>query len=163
MLSNCGVGEDSWESLRPEEIKPVNHKGNEPWIFIGRTDAEAPILWPPDVKSWLRKDPDAGIEGRRKSRQQRTIWLDGITNSSLHEFEQALGDGKGQGSLAWCSPWGCKESDTQGNGYYQYAAGGKARWLGFAPRHLNFPRNQWFKEEILRPKRWYAHIIRIGT
>ena len=68
----------------PEEIKAVNHKGNELWIFIGRTDAEAPILWPPDAKSWLvRKDPDAGIEGRRQRRQQRTRWLDGgITNST---------------------------------------------------------------------------------
>ena len=55
MLSNCGPGEDSWESLDNKEIKPVNPKGNQPWIFIGRTDteAEAPILWPPGVKSWL--------------------------------------------------------------------------------------------------------------
>ena len=63
MLSNCGVGEDSWESLDRKEIKPVNPKGNQPWIFIGRTDAEAeaPILWPPDGKIQLfGKDPDAG-------------------------------------------------------------------------------------------------------
>ena len=68
-----------------KEIKPIDPKGNQPWIFIGRTDAEieAPILWPPDVKSWfIRIDPDAGkIEGRRRREQQRTRWLDGITDS----------------------------------------------------------------------------------
>ena len=58
MLLNCGAGEDSWESLELKEIKPVNPKGNQPWMFIGR--AEAPILWPLDVKSWpIGKDPDA--------------------------------------------------------------------------------------------------------
>ena len=63
MLLNCGSGDDSWESLGLKEIKPVNPKGNQPWIFIGRTDpeAEAPILWPHDVKSQLTsKDCDAG-------------------------------------------------------------------------------------------------------
>ena len=68
MLLNCGAGKDSWKSLDSKEIKPVNPKGNQPWIFIGRTDAEAkaPILWPPDVKSWLIcKDPNT-----RKDRGQ---------------------------------------------------------------------------------------------
>ena len=63
MLLSYGVGEDSWESLALSEIQPVNPKGNQSWIFIGRTDneAETPIFWPPDVKSWLIwKDPDAG-------------------------------------------------------------------------------------------------------
>ena len=63
MLSKCGATEDSWESLESKETKPVNPKGNEPWIHTGRTDAEtgAPILWAPDVKSQLTgKDPDAG-------------------------------------------------------------------------------------------------------
>ena len=62
MLLNCGVGEDFWESLY-KEIKSVNPKGNQSWIFIGRTDAEveAPIFWPPDTTNWLIwKDPDAG-------------------------------------------------------------------------------------------------------
>ena len=86
MLLNCGVGEDSWESLGLLEIQPVYPKGNQSWIFIGRTDAEAetPVLWPPDMKNWLiGKDPDcwerlkAGGEGE----QQRIRWLDGITNS----------------------------------------------------------------------------------
>ena len=65
-----------------KEIKPVNPKGNQPWIFIGRTDAEAeaPILWSPNVKNWLIwKDPDAGKDWRRKEKGMR--WLDGITNS----------------------------------------------------------------------------------
>ena len=82
MLLNCGVGEDSWESLDWKEIKPVNPKGNQSWIFIGRTDVEAepPILWSPDTKSWLIwKDPDAEeIEGRRRRGQQRMRWLDSI-------------------------------------------------------------------------------------
>ena len=68
-----------------KEIKPVNLKGSQSWKFIGRTDieAEAGILWPPDVKNWLiGKDPDAGkIEGRRRRGQQRMRWLDGITDS----------------------------------------------------------------------------------
>ena len=71
--------------LDSKEIKLVNPKGNQPWIFIGRiaAEAEAPILWPPDAKSWLtRKDPDAGkTEGRRRRGRQRMRWLDGITNS----------------------------------------------------------------------------------
>ena len=63
MLLNCGVGEDSWESLGCKEIQPVHPKGYQSWVFIERTDVEAetPIVWPPDVKSWLIcKDPDAG-------------------------------------------------------------------------------------------------------
>ena len=71
MLLNCGVGEDSWESLDSKEIKPVNPKGNKPWIFIGRIDAEAeaPILWPPDVNSpFLEKDTDAGKNWRHEEK-----------------------------------------------------------------------------------------------
>ena len=67
-----------------KEIKPVSLKGNQSWIFIGRTDAEAetPVFWPPDGKNWLLgKDPNAGrIEGRRRRGWQRMRWLDGITN-----------------------------------------------------------------------------------
>ena len=65
-----------------KEIKPVNPKGNQPWLFIGRTDAEAPILWPPVVKSRLiGRNPDAGKDWRQKRRGQRMRWLDSITNS----------------------------------------------------------------------------------
>ena len=102
--------------LNCKEIKPVHPKGNQSWIFIGRTDAEAetPILWPPDVKSWLIiKDPNAGNDWRRGEKgtteDEMVGWyhrLDG------HEFEEALVVGDGQRRLACCSPWGCKESDT---------------------------------------------------
>ena len=98
------------------EIKPVNSKGNQAWIFIGSTDgeAEAPILWAPDVKNWLIvKDPYAGKDWRQEEKgmteDEMVGWhhrLDG------HELEQALGFGDGQGSLACCSPWGRKESNT---------------------------------------------------
>ena len=82
---NCGVGEDSWESLGlGKEIKPVNPKGNQSWIYTGRTDAEAkaPILWPPMWRTdSLEKTLMLGkIEGRRRGRQ-RMRWLDGVTNS----------------------------------------------------------------------------------
>ena len=69
MLLNCSVGENSWESLDSKEIQPVHPKGNQPWIFIGRTDTEAeiPTLWPPDARSWLiGKDPDAGKDWGQK-------------------------------------------------------------------------------------------------
>ena len=72
MLSNFGAGEDSWESLDSKEVKPVNPKGNQPWIFIGRTDAEAEtlILWPPDAKNQLTgKDPDAGKDWRQEEKE----------------------------------------------------------------------------------------------
>ena len=94
-----------------KEIQPVHLKGNQSWIFKGRTDAETeiPIFWPPDVKNWLLgKDPDAGKDWRG---WQRMRWWDGITDS-INEFEQAPGVGDGLGSLACCSPWGCKELDT---------------------------------------------------
>ena len=99
-----------------KKIKPVNPKGNQPWIFIGRTDAEAkaPVPWPHDVKSQLiRKAPDAGKDWQQKEK--------GAAEDSMvrkhhqfnrHEFEQTLGDSEGQGSLACYSPWSHKESDT---------------------------------------------------
>ena len=114
-LFYCRVGEDSWESLNCKEIEPVDPKGNQSWIFTGRTDAEAeaPILWPPDVKNWLTgKDPDAGRDCKQEkgtTEDEMVGWhhrLDG------HEFEQAPGVSDGQWSLACWSPWSCKESDT---------------------------------------------------
>ena len=90
-------------------IKPVNPKGNQIWIFIGRTDAEAetPILWPPDAKSQLiGKDPDAGKdwgqEVKRVTEDEMAGWHHWLNG---HEFEQTPGDSEGQGSLVCCSPW----------------------------------------------------------
>ena len=93
-----------------KEIQPVYPKGNQSWIFIGRTDAEAetPILWPPDSKNWLKTLMLGKTEGGRRRRQQRKKWLDGTTDS----MAITPGVGDGQGGLACCRPWGCKESDT---------------------------------------------------
>ena len=103
--------------LNCKEIKPVNPKGNQSWIFIGRTDAEAeaPKLWPPDnAKNWLiGKDPDAGKDWRQEEKGKTVDEMVGWHHwLNAHEFEQSLGDGGGQGSLECCSPWGQKESDT---------------------------------------------------
>ena len=89
--------ESPWDC---KEIQPVHPKGNQSWIFMGRTDAEAetPLLWPPDVKSWLM-------------RGQRMRWLDGITdtmNMNLSKLQEWVM----QGSLVCCSPWGGKELNT---------------------------------------------------
>ena len=98
------------------EIQPVNPKGNQPWIFIGRTnvEAETPILWPPDAKNWfIWNDPDAGKDWRWEEKGMAKDEIVGWHHRlNGHEFEQALGVGDGQGSLGWCSPLGCKESDT---------------------------------------------------
>ena len=96
-----------------KEIQPINPKRNRSWIFIGRTDAEseAPILWPPDAKNWLTgKDPDAGKDWRQeekeKTEDEKFGWHHRLNGP---EFEQALGVGDEQRSVACCSPWGCKE------------------------------------------------------
>ena len=99
-----------------KEIKPVNPKRNQSWIFIERTDAEAetPVLWPPHAKNWLiGKDSDAGRdwgqEEKGTTEDEMAGWhhrLDG------HEFEWTPGVGDGQGGLVCCDSWGCKESDT---------------------------------------------------
>ena len=98
-----------------KEIKSVNPKGNQSWIFIERTDAEAetPTLWPPDVKNWLiEKDPDArkdwSWEEKGTMEDEMFEWHHQLNG---HEFEQAPGVGDEQGSLACCSPWSHKESD----------------------------------------------------
>ena len=99
-----------------KEIKPVNPKGNQSWIFIGRTDAEAeaPIVWPPDANSWLtRKDPNAGKDWRQEGEGDGRGWVGWralLTQCSWSE--QTPGVGEGQGSLACCSPWGRRELDT---------------------------------------------------
>ena len=115
MLLNCGIGEDSWESLDCKEIQLVHPKGDQSWMFIGRTDVEAgtPILWPPDAKGWLTgKDPDAGKDWGQEEK--------GTTEDEMvgwhyrlygHGFGWTLGVGDGQGGVACCGSWGRKESD----------------------------------------------------
>ena len=121
MLLNFLVLEKTLESpLDSKEIKSVNPKGNQSWIFIGRTDAEgligsidAPILWPLDVKNWLiGEDPNAGNNWRQEEKgmtEDEMVgwhhWLNGL------EFEQAPGVGDRQGSLVCCSPWGRKVTE----------------------------------------------------
>ena len=116
MLSNCGTGEDPESPLEYKKIKPVHPKGNHSWIFTGRADAEAeaPILWPPDVKSWLTGKtlwcPERLKAGGKGTTEDEMVgwhhWLNG------HEFAQTPGDSEGQGSLVCCSPWSYKEPDT---------------------------------------------------
>ena len=116
MFFNCGVGEDSWESLglQGDPTSPSLRKSflNIPWKdWCWSWNS---ILWPPDAKNWLtERDPDAGKDWRQEEKgmteDEMVGWhhrLDG------HEFEQALGVGDGQGSLACCSPWGRKEVST---------------------------------------------------
>ena len=114
MLSNHGVEEDL-RVLWQKGDQTSQSSRNQYWISIGKTvaEAEAPILWPPDVKSWLiGKDSDAGKDWGQEEKgvsEDEMVgwhhWLNG------HEFEQTLGDSEGQGSLACCRPWGHKESD----------------------------------------------------
>ena len=102
--------------LDSKDVKPVNPKGNQSWVFVGGTDVEveASVLWLPDAKSQLTgKDPDAGKDRRQEERgktEDKMVgwhhWLNG------HELEQAPGVGDGQASPVCCSPWGWKESDT---------------------------------------------------
>ena len=101
--------------LASKEIKPVNPRGHRSWIFNGRADveAEAQLLWPPDVKSQLiGKDSDAGKdwgqEEKGATEDEMVGWHHRLNG---HEFEQTPGDSEGQGSLGCCSPWGCKELD----------------------------------------------------
>ena len=98
-----------------KEIKPVNPKGNQSWIFIGRKDVEAetPILWPPDAKNGLIwKDPDAGKDWRQEEKGMTEDEMVGWHHRlNGHEFEQAPGVSEEQGSLVCCSPWDHKESD----------------------------------------------------
>ena len=152
MLLIYGVGEDSWESLGLQG-DPTNPKGNQSWIFIGRTEAEAEalVLWPPDPKSQLPgKDSDSWEDWRQDDK--------GMTNDEMvgwhhqfkgHEYEQALGVGDRQGSLACCSPWGHKESD-------------KTEWLNWTElKHLK--KFRWLQcEELIILRQNYVKNDQIG-
>ena len=97
-----------------KEIQPVHPKRDQSWVFIGRTDVEAetPILWPPDGKSWLiGKDPDAGKDLRQEKKGMKEHEMVGSHHRlNGHEFGCTPGVGDGQGGLACCCSWGCKES-----------------------------------------------------
>ena len=99
-----------------KEIQLVYPKGNQSWVFTGRTDVEAetPILWPPHAKSWfIWKDPDAGKNWRREEKGMTEDEMVGWHHQlNGHGFGWTLGAGDGQGGLACCSSWGRKESDT---------------------------------------------------
>ena len=101
--------------LDSKEIKPVNPKGNQSWIFIGRTDSEAetPILWPLDAKNWLiGKDPDSGKDWRQEEKRATEDEMVGWHHQlNGHGFGWTPGVGDGQGGLVCCSSWGHKESD----------------------------------------------------
>ena len=101
--------------LNIKEIKPVNPKGNQPWIFTGRTDAEAeaPILWPPDAKSWLiRKDPDAGKDQRQVEKgtkeDEMVRWHHQLNDMSLSKFQEKVMDRDAQNAAVQ----GVTELDT---------------------------------------------------
>ena len=114
-------------SLDCNDIKPVNLKGNQSWIFIGRTDAEAeaPILWPPDVKSWLigkalMLGKIEGMERKGTTEDEMVGWHQRLNG---HEFEQAPGNGEGHRSLACYSPWVAKSKtclSTEQQQWYYY-------------------------------------------
>ena len=122
-----------------KEIQPVHPKGDQSWVFIGRTgvEAEIPILWPPDAKSWLIwKDPSDAKDWGQKEKwttEDEMVgwhhWLDG------HGFGWTLGVGDGQGGLACCGSWGCKESDTT-----EQLNWTELKWDDFSPNlvHLSF-------------------------
>ena len=130
-----------------KEIQPVHPKGNQSWIFIGRTDpeAETPIFWPPDAKNWLIwKDPDSGNDWRWKEKETTNDeMIEWHHRQDGHEFEQAPGVGDGQGSLACCSPWGHRESDM-------------TEWLKWIDKSLTIYVVSWlhFSGIVLKERVW---------
>ena len=113
-LLNCGVGEDSWESLglQGDPTSP----GDQSWVFFGRNDtkAQTPVLWPPHAKSWLiGKDSDAGRDWGQEEKGITEDEMDGWHHQLYgREFEGTPGAGDGQGGLVCWDSWGRKESDT---------------------------------------------------
>ena len=137
MLLNCYLENTLESPLDFKEIQPVQPKGDYTWMFIGRTDvkAETPVLSPSDAKSWLIwKDPDAGKDWKKEEKGTTEDEMVGWHHQlNGHESEQTVGDGEGQGSLACCSPWGHKESDTTE----------RLNWTGnFQMRKLKFRKSE---------------------
>ena len=159
MFLNCSAGENAWESLGQQggQTSPVHPKGNQPWIFIGRTDAgdEAPILWPPDAKNLLiGKDLDAGKDWRQEKGAIENEMVRKHHQLNRHEFEQTLGDGEGQRSLVCCSPWGRKESDMT----WQLNNNNKSFALLTLIWHL-FPRDlDRYKKDVNQVMKFYTLI-----
>ena len=150
--------------LNCKEIKPVNPKGNQSWMFIGRTDAEAeaPKLWPPDnAKNWLiGKDPDAGKEGKRRR------WLDAITNSmnmSLNKFQVMVKDRK-----AWCAAvYGVPKSQTRLSDWTTTMFrrtppyGTVRRWWGSHLHQTSLHRTRWWCPNHFLVPGWNVHICKV--
>ena len=129
-----------------KEIQPVHPKGNQPWIFSGRTDAEAEtlILWPLDAKNWLTgKDPDAGKdwgqEEKGATEDEKVEWHHQVNG---HEFVQTQGDPEGQESLVCCSPWSHKSWTWLSNWttaiFFELHSGPEAKTLSFHCRGQGF-------------------------
>ena len=124
--------ENTLESPLDCKIKPVNCKGYQSWIFTEglNAEAEAPILWPPDVKKWLTgKDPAAGKDWRQEKGMTQDEMVGWHHQLDGHEFEQAPGVSDGQGSLVCCSPRGHKESDMTEQLDWERILGLELRWL----------------------------------
>ena len=117
MPSNCGAGENSWKSFA-QQGDQTNLKENQPWILVGRTnaEAEAPVFWSSNVNSKLiGKVPDPGEDWGQKEKRVSEDEMAGLHYwYNGHELGQTSGDGEGQGGLVCCSPWGLKELDTTG-------------------------------------------------
>ena len=169
MLLNCGVEEDSWElGLQGDPTSPS--KGNQSWVFIGRTDAEAEtsILRPLNAKNWLIwKDPDAGEDSRWEEKgttEDEMVgwhhWLDG------REFEWTPGVGDGQGGLARRGPWGCRGSDMTerldwltGWGAASLLPGWGVLDCFLTPKSLAFPCKMGMEITVSERKREWNEIV----
>ena len=140
MLLNCGVGEDSWESLGLQGDPTSHPKGDQSWVFTGGTDTEAetPILWLPDAKSWLIwKDPDAGKDWGQVEKEMTQDEMDGRHHQhNGHGFGWTPGVGDGQGGLACCGSWGRKESDMTE----------RLNWTELNPRFVWFSTLPWMNK-----------------
>ena len=161
-------------ALDSKEIQPVYPKGNQSWIFIGRTDAETPILWLPDAKTWLiGKDPDAGKDWRQEEKGKTGKMVGWHHLLNRHEFEQTLKVGDGQGGLAYCSPWGWKESDMtewlnwtelnisehwKNSALVKKSAESIGIYMEKMPLYLHLKHFLWFRRQILKV---HFYIFRI--